>query len=87
MTTTRHHPACKPSGVQWLGDVPAHWEVRRLKGYTENVVGLTREFGWDDGRGNPPNPNGLKTDYPWKEALTRDGLTNIIENYFSTTGV
>ena len=21
----------KPSGVQWLGDVPAHWEVRRLK--------------------------------------------------------
>ena len=21
----------KPSGIQWLGDVPAHWEVRRLK--------------------------------------------------------
>ena len=21
----------KPSGVQWLGDVPAHWELRRLK--------------------------------------------------------
>ncbi len=21
----------KPSGVQWLGDVPAHWEVRRLR--------------------------------------------------------
>ena len=21
----------KPSGVDWLGDVPAHWEVRRLK--------------------------------------------------------
>ena len=21
----------KPSGVEWLGDVPAHWEVRRLK--------------------------------------------------------
>ena len=26
--------------------------------------------GWDDGAGNPPNPNGLKTDYLWKEALT-----------------
>ena len=37
--------------------------------------------GWDDGRGNPPNPNGLKTDYLWKEVLTRDSLTNIIENY------
>ncbi len=21
----------KPSGIEWLGDVPAHWEVRRLK--------------------------------------------------------
>ena len=21
----------KPSGVEWLGDVPEHWEVRRLK--------------------------------------------------------
>ncbi len=37
--------------------------------------------GWNDGAGNPPNPNGLKTDYLWKEILTRDGLTDIIENY------
>ena len=21
----------KPSGVEWLGDVPEHWEVRRLE--------------------------------------------------------
>ena len=37
--------------------------------------------GWNDGAGNPPNPNGLKTDYLWKEILTRSGLTDIIENY------
>ena len=37
--------------------------------------------GWDDGAGNPPNPNGLKTDYLWREVLTTDGLVNIIENY------
>ena len=37
--------------------------------------------GWNDGRGNPPNPNGLKTDYLWKQMLSRDGLTDIIENY------
>ena len=37
--------------------------------------------GWNDGAGNPPNPNGLKTDYLWKEILTRSGLTEIIENY------
>ena len=28
------YPACRPSGVGWLGDVPAHWGVRRLR----NVV-------------------------------------------------
>ena len=37
--------------------------------------------GWNDGAGNPPNPNGLKTEYLWKQLLTRDGLTDIIENY------
>lgn len=37
--------------------------------------------GWNDGAGNPPNPNGLKTDYLWKRILTKDGLTDILENY------
>lgn len=25
----KHYPSYKPSGIEWLGDVPAHWEVRR----------------------------------------------------------
>lgn len=37
--------------------------------------------GYNDGAGNPPNPNGLATDYLWKEVLQRDSLANIIENY------
>lgn len=37
--------------------------------------------GYHDGAGNPPNPQGLKTDYLWKEVLTPAGLTNILENY------
>ena len=37
--------------------------------------------GWNDGAGNPPNPDGLKTDYLWKRILTREGLTDILENY------
>ena len=28
--TGRPYPAYKPSGVEWLGDVPEHWEVIRL---------------------------------------------------------
>jgi type I restriction enzyme R subunit len=37
--------------------------------------------GWKDGAGNPPNPEGLKTDYLWKAVLTPRGLTEILENY------
>ncbi len=29
--TPKLYPAYKPSNVQWLGDVPAHWQVVRLK--------------------------------------------------------
>jgi type I restriction enzyme R subunit len=37
--------------------------------------------GWNDGAGNPPNPEGLKTDYLWKQILTKGELTDILENY------
>ncbi len=37
--------------------------------------------GFDDGAGNPSNPDGLKTDYLWKSILTPASLTNILENY------
>ncbi|MCY3871571.1 MAG: restriction endonuclease subunit S [Gemmatimonadetes bacterium] len=34
----------KPSGVEWLGDVPAHWEVRRFKTIGKNFTnGTTAE--------------------------------------------
>jgi type I restriction enzyme R subunit len=57
-------------------------EVRfctHLKGKSSWFLPFNR--GWNDGAGNPPNPNGLKTDYLWKRVLTRDGLTDILENY------
>jgi type I restriction enzyme R subunit len=37
--------------------------------------------GYKGGAGNPPNPEGLKTDYLWRQTLSRDGLTEIIEHY------
>lgn len=37
--------------------------------------------GYSDGAGNPPNPNGLMTDYLWKRILTKVMLSRIIENY------
>jgi len=57
-------------------------EVRfctHLKG--KNSWFLPFNQGWNEGAGNPPNPNGLKTDYLWKRILPRDGLTDILENY------
>ena len=37
--------------------------------------------GYHDGAGNPPNPDGIMTDYLWKDILTKAKLSRIIENY------
>lgn len=55
------------------------WFCTELKG--KESWFLPFNMGWNDGAGNPPNPNGLKTDFLWKQILTRKSLTNIIENY------
>ena len=41
--------------------------------------------GFNNGAGNPPNPSGIKTDYLWKQILTKDELSNILENYAQVT--
>ena len=70
-----------------LGRCLAHFAVdehevkfcTQLRGKASWFLPFNR--GWNDGAGNPPNPNRLKTDYLWRQVLTRDSLTNIIENY------
>ena len=70
-----------------LGRCVAHFavdesEVRfctHLKGKASWFLPFNR--GWNDGAGNPPNPGGIKTDYLWREVLTRANLTNVLENY------
>jgi type I restriction enzyme R subunit len=42
---------------------------------------LPFNLGYNEGAGNPPNPNGLKTAYLWERVLTPAGLTDILENY------
>ena len=43
----------KDSGVEWLGEVPAHWEVRKINSLTTKItngyVGPTRDILVDDG--------------------------------------
>ena len=50
-----------------------------LKGKASWFLPFNR--GWNDGAGNPPNPRGIKTDYLWRDVLTRKSLTDILENY------
>jgi len=42
---------------------------------------LPFDQGYNDGAGNPPNPNGLATDFLCKRILTPAGLADILENY------
>jgi type I restriction enzyme S subunit len=37
--TLKPYPAYKDSGVSWLGKVPEHWEVRRLKNTSYRIMG------------------------------------------------
>ena len=70
-----------------LGRCVAHFavdesEVRfctHLKGKASWFLPFDR--GWNQGAGNPPNPDGLKTEYLWREVLARASLTDILENY------
>jgi len=42
---------------------------------------LPFDKGYNDGAGNPPNPDGIMTDYLWKNIFKKYELANIIENY------
>ncbi len=47
----------KPSGIDWLGDIPEHWEVKKLKYWIKSVVG--------GGTPSTNNPAFWKGDIPW----------------------
>lgn len=65
--------------VHFAVDTEQVWMCTHLKG--ENSFFLPFNKGNNNGAGNPPNSSGIKTDYLWKEILTKDSITNIIQNY------
>lgn len=54
-----------------------------LKGKSSWFLPFDR--GYKDGAGNPPNPDGIKTDYLWRRILAPTSLAGIIENYAQVT--
>jgi type I restriction enzyme R subunit len=55
--------------------------LKGTKGTAKESWFLPFNQGWNDGAGNPPNPDGIKSDYLWKRILTPARLTEILENY------
>ncbi|RMD97026.1 MAG: restriction endonuclease subunit S, partial [Bacteroidetes bacterium] len=51
MSRYKPYPNYKPSGVEWLGDVPEHWEVKPIKRAFQIIGGSTPKAGdptfWD----------------------------------------
>ena len=79
------HAPMKPSGIDWLGDVPEHWEVRKLSQLFQAAKGkngqmLTKEFCAEN-----------EGDYPVYSGQTENegvmGTWNQFEFDFGDTGV
>ncbi len=65
--------------VHFAVDSNLVYMASELKG--KDTFFLPFNKGVNNGAGNPVNPNGLKTDYLWIEILTKENLSNIIDNY------
>jgi type I restriction enzyme, R subunit len=64
--------------VNFAVDTEEIWMCTQLK--KEKSYFLPFNKGFNNGSGNPPN-GGIKTDYLWKEILTKTNLTDIIQNF------
>jgi len=70
-----------------FGRCMVHYAVDSNLVYMATHLNGTKTFflpfnkGDNDGAGNPVNPNGIKTSYLWEESLTKENLSNMIENY------
>lgn len=64
--------------VNFAVDTEEVWMCTHLK--KERSLFLPFNKGFNNGAGNPPN-SGIKTDYLWKEILTKHNLTDIIQNF------
>ena len=65
----------------------AHFAVDTEEVYmTTELEGEDTQFlpfnkGHNKGAGNPPNPEGYKTDYFWKYLLSKDSVLDLVENF------
>jgi type I restriction enzyme R subunit len=67
--------------VHFAVDTEQVYMTTRLMG--DKTYFLPFNKGSDHAAGNPVNPNGIMTSYLWEDILTKDSLTNLVENFAS----
>jgi len=70
--------------VHMAADTDEVYMTTRLKG--KETYFLPFNKGHNYGAGNPPNEHGHKTDYLWKEVLTKESIANIIQHFVRMDG-
>lgn len=84
MNNVSAYPTYKQSGVQWLGDIPSHWEVKPLKYLCKIITGYTPpkndESNYDNENGiiwvKPDNLDDLNIVTETKDKVSLSGLKN-----------
>jgi len=69
----------KRSLVHFAVDPDKVYMTTRLKG--DDTYFLPFNKGHEKGKGNPPNPDGYKTEYLWEEVWERDSILDIIGRF------
>lgn len=57
------------------------WFTTRLEGKATRFLPFNK--GYQDGSGNPPNLDGIRTDYLWNDVFRRDSLAELIEQFIT----
>ncbi|MBM3437180.1 MAG: restriction endonuclease subunit S, partial [Bacteroidetes bacterium] len=42
------YPKYKPSGIEWIGEIPSHWELKKFKYLAKILNGQDHKNVWDD---------------------------------------
>lgn len=92
MMAASSHSRLKPSGTPWLGDIPAHWEVkplwsmyrpRKVTGYpTETLLSVYRDYGVIEKSSRDDNKNRESDDLSsYQLVVSGDLVTNKMKTW------
>ena len=70
------YPTYKPSGIDWLGDIPKHWEVKKLKYLAKIGNGQDHKKVWDDKGEHPIIGTGGR--FGWANKFLHSGPSVIL---------